>query len=666
MQDDSSLNTDTNIVVGQDAYNKVVSSWNWIRRLAEEDKFNDDYILAISDTKTIGIMPVAEVLMCLVNTTEEDYKRLALPQPSSELIAKVTNKLLKTYETHKFSGVPYVRSVDPKLAPPFTDAVCYMAAALSSILKIKELDLKSDLKENCKDLLITCLDWLLQAAITADDKWENMECMKGVKGTGWSWSSPMEIAKDDELKIAFEKYLPPQTYFTSQVIITLQEIFYDHYDLVEGKGKVENTFQAIVNAKSFLLTSIISDTITGENGWGDYRYDETPGASNTTHMKPYALLSQETVQSLQDMSLYPLESLSYVRYYLSYQYTPVNDKIKKKFPKLYDEYELLSDKDLQNLNKVFQKSLAFLIDKKILEKPCSIQIPEPLNLGKGQAGFFKSQQEDQKSYYVDGTVAYNCINALSWYARFFTLDENIKNRWDKNKVKIVERILNNAFKKEGFVHSGSDKEGDPFVPSIYATRTAISSLLAWGVFAPGDSTQSFQNFTEVRELVRKLHHLVEPISQANTAEPSTLSFSKNEIEQLLDLPFIIGLTIPILKNEKKWQGNCQVLFNLNEIKEKLDIQTLLDINGKTFLKVLSTILTSSDKDQIKNVIGEFTKQIYLITPLKSFLIENVDKLAQLDFKGRIDTISSIPNLLLKTLEELGIDEKEVKDLYEPK
>jgi len=237
MVNDTNSIIDPQLKTRIDAYNRVVSAWNWIRRLAEKDKYYDEYILAIFTTKEVGVMPIAEILMCLVNTKEEDYQRLGLPKPSPDIIVKVTNKLLHTYEIKKFSGIPYLRSPDPKLDPPFTDAVCYTAGALSSILKLKELSLNNGLRKKCKNLLITCLDWLLQAGINAE-KWKDVECMKTVRGAGWSWSSPIEIAKDEKFKNAFGKYLPPQTYFTSQVLTTLQEIFFDHYNQVEEKNKL--------------------------------------------------------------------------------------------------------------------------------------------------------------------------------------------------------------------------------------------------------------------------------------------------------------------------------------------------------------------------------------------------------------------------------------------
>lgn len=663
MVNESNFLKDSHMAIRIDAYDKVISAWKWIHKLAEEDKYYDEYTLAVSGTKDMGVMPIAEMLMCLVNTVEEDYQRLGLPQPNHDLIEKLTKKLLETYEKHNFSGIPYLYSHDSNLNPPFTDAVCYTAGALSSLLKIKELDLTPELKEKCKDLLHTCLEWLLQAAIQADN-WSDIKCMEKVKGAGWSWSSPIEIRKDNKLNDVFGEKLPPQTYFTSQVFITLQEILYDHYDLVKEHGKVENTFQTIVNTKLFLLTSII-ERITGGIGWGNYLYDKTEGAKNICDIPPYILLDQDEILPMRDMSLYLLESLSYVRYYLSFQYAKVNDKIKKEFPDLYNKYEFFSDEEMKNLSKVFQASLDYILDVKILKNPCSIQIPEPLNLAKGQSGYFQSQQEAEKSYYIDGTVAYNCLNALSWYAKFFALDEKIEIHWEKNKVKIVKRILDEAFKEQSFAHCGSGRPEDPFVPSIYATRAAIASLLGWGLKAPVGTTQVAQISPEVCELVRKLYHLVEPISQVHPVKESPPSFSKEDIQPLLNFSYLIGLIIPVLKDQKKWQENLPVLFDPQKIKKGIDPQTLININGRAFLKVLSTLLTSNDKDAIKRKIDNFTEQIYLIKPLKSFLQENAERFAEMNLKERISTFKAISNSLLDTFEKAGVSEQHINDLYKP-
>ena len=356
----------------KEAYVAVTRAYKWIHSLARAEEFSDEYTRRIGTRGEDGAMPVAELLMCLMTTTESKYVDLNLPQPETPVVNRTTEILLDRVDKYGFSGVPYVvrpDDADIPVDPPFTDAVCYVAGALTPVLKSTMLDER--LATRCKDVLLDCVRWLLAASVSPPEGKDH----SGLQGRGWSWSSPAEIAREPALAVAFSNQLPPQTYFTSQVLTTLHEVLFEQFDLletqIEGESLICSVFEAVADAKSFLLSSILVESTAG---WIDFPYaPESDSPYTELPSQRYALEGE--LSPRREMAFYPIEALAYVRFYTSY--TRVTDYLTRNQPAIYARYSEFDESSSDKLEAAFIHGAFLLKQKKLSDQACQIQLPLP-------------------------------------------------------------------------------------------------------------------------------------------------------------------------------------------------------------------------------------------------------------------------------------------------
>jgi len=556
------------------AYKRVVDSWRWVEELASADSFTDDYLCSLSADGENGPMPCAEVLMCLLNTTETSYKQLDLPQPSVELIETVFDRLSQRVETLGFSGAPYVSlPVGSPPPPEFTDSVCYLAGAATRLLATGLL-VDSKRRKRAENLGLRCLDWLLNARISSE--------LDGKQWHAWSWSSP-----SGDLPERFRKQLPPQTYFTSQVMITLLELLFDNYSLVSDR--VGRVLESIMGAKRFLLATIApypkDDT---RCGWVDFdeeiarRCGATEISSYSKHEKPGARVPDPA------LTLYPLEALSYIRYYMREPgYQETRWRLKQAVGGELDGLSDFTTTEDDSLDKAFAFGLSLVEEASVFELPCEIQIPEPFNLKREEDGvFFKKEKNASKSLYMDGTVGYNLLNALNFYVRYAEEDAGNTvafSAWRQVEVEFASHLLDSGFSGKAFTHASTFAR--PAV--IYATRTAVASFLSWGVSPTASGLGGLDD--GVRRKIEELHALICDVHSQEGAqkEEQVVALTSRSI---MCLGFLIGIVAGRLRGIKDTSPDFAEYYDLAENKEQFSYQTALRTNGRDLLERMGTVV----------------------------------------------------------------------------
>jgi hypothetical protein len=616
--------------VQQEAYDCVSKAANWIIKMAKQEKYTDEYIDVITQNKNPdkGVMPVAEIIMCLTNLMEKDYKTLGIPQPDSELLNKQIRNLLQRYENDGFSGFPYFRVINPNPDPPFTDAVCFTAAAINQALGNDKFD--NSLSDKCETLLLECLEWLFDAAIYTSDKKEN--------NIAWGWSSTKAIDKDPNLKKYFSGYLPPQTYFTANVVTTLLEILFDNHKLLEKKGLIGKILTAIVGGKNYLLTSL-----SEIGGWYDIKQ---MGKENwSPSMKPYQNLVDDYI------SLYPLETLSYIWYYKQIpKYGKIRSDISTANPELLESLWEFEVSTKNKLDLVFYKSIEITEIDDPQQLQAKIQVPTQFN---------KTSKAD-KNYYFDGTVIYNSLNSLNFYIDWSNIIKGeAYDQWENNHIKLVKTILEKAFDGEGFLHCGDGSSNNPVTRSIYATRTAIACLLSFGVKPP--LIVQLEMSDEVKEFTEKLFHLMEKyVSDSSIGNlqyvdkvTNSAKFQINDLINLMKIAFSIGLLLKRLKESQS------ISFpNLYDPGSIPPGTIPVKVNSSILFSALSRIVKGSEEEIIEEATN-MLKQRGLFLPISTVFQSVIEKkIAKQEILNEI--IKELDNIIY-TDKNLG----PIKDLYAP-
>lgn len=587
------------------AYKEVQKASSWILELAKKQHYYDEYTKRLDASAQKFVMPIAEMLMCLTNCLEEKYQYLGLPLADKALLTKITTDLIEAIDAHGFSGRPYLVPTDISIKkdPSFTDAVTFTVGALVNVMKANILD--ENMVSKCEDLLIDCIDWLLEAKIAFP---------KGspFNGCGWSWTSPAEMAGNPELT-KFKHYLPPQTYFTSNVMISLCEALFDRFKLLEDKQKTKGVLECIVEAKKFFLTTLFADLVDTNKGWTDYRV-------GFSEMKPY---EEDIEQASWVFSSYGLEPLTYIRYYFS-KYGEVVSTLQKNYPDLFEQFQHFSNDDIKKLNQIFVQCINEAKRPKVFRRSCTIQVPNQFN-----------QYENGKSYYIDGTVGYNLLNTINFYLDYFPRDKEAEKEWRNAEFKLAKTLIENSFKENAFTHC-STKES---IEAIYATRTAIATFLSWGLMPPKRPMQE-EISTEIKDQIAKLYNMVFGVPSDKKAAQTNINIEKDVINKLLQIGYIIGVSAAYLYKNVDIKNNpwFVMLFDPND---KITSRDVMQSNGKEMLHVFTEIINGTREDVTKEIEAIF-KLKCLTLEYKEF-IKNMQSGSEfsIDIKARIETLLKI-------------------------
>lgn len=614
------------------AFEKVRTAWMWIEKRAKKSEYQDSYTSGL--TPTYGVMPIAEVLMCLTNTLETKYVRQGLPTADKETLNLVIRNLLDVFEQHGFSGLPYVYHPDPNAkVPEFTDAVCYVAGALVRLLPIKDLQITG--REKCTELLKTCADWLLDARIEVP--------IAGSKiGHAWSWTKPTRGENKP-----FGEQTPPQTYFTTQVMITLCELLFDYYDCVANKS--DQIFETLLGAKRFLLGTVAKERgKEGQGaGWCDFSLDVAKAAGFAA-MEPYcrhAKLDYEEDAPRPQITLYPLEALSYIAFYgKEPSYLTTRRRLEKSLGEKVDEFFDFTKDQRLLLNDAFSLSLRLAHDKKILSRPCEIQIPEPLNGNDPNGGYLSKEGTGQMSHYLDGTVAFNVLNALNFYIRYFEEDETNRanfQEWRNLEIDFVDMILEESFTGNAFKHSTPVRTKSAQKEVIYATRSAIASLLSWGV-AP-----SLEVSQELRSLVHRLYALVEgqePVPTAVRDIDGSSEVLNDTVQVLVRVAFVFGQNLARLidmpEKATGWNKWLDLDAKVEGRKADIDKGAIARINGKELTQNVSKLL-AGDQSDVESVLRWMEQSTFLVKVYREAFLERRKALLAADAGSRIQLVQAI-------------------------
>jgi len=606
------------------AFRKIELAADWMLGLARSGHYWDDYTKSLGGTEERDLMPVAEVVMCLTNLRE--YAERGVPQPPDDLIANVVGDLLVLCGEKGFSGVPYLISLE-KPDPPFTDAVSFAAGALTGVLSRSLV--RGDLKNRCLEQLMDCVNWLLRAEVSIPED-------LGLKGAGWSWSSPAEIENNKTHRRKFGRKLPPQTYFTSTVFTTLCEVLFDLHPEVERLQLEEPIFRAVVQAKDFLLSTLFEENRFA--GWADFGGgldNDREKIQKLTDLEVPAWESQGTgvIVPMGEVTLYGLEPMSYCKYYTeSDQYSGVVRKLNKKFPALMAGLRDFSDEVIERLSEAFSSSLFLLKAQEIVRKSCQIQVPKPLN-----------EREGQKfCYYVDGTVGLNVLNVLNFFSKGFPSERDSIQEWRSKELWLVSELVNKSFKDRSFAHCGNPAAGEVFEPAIYATRTAIATLLSWGAQKHQRAREPISN--EVRETIGRLYQLAFPGGRAGGKH----HVDEMDPGQLLDIGYAIGLLLYRIREIDKL-GKKELIVDISTPADK---QTLYRENGRKLISSMKTLL-DSEPDEVRELIDRLSGQRALARPYRDFLSDNKKGLESEEISDRVSTLYGLIDLIKSAVAEAG-------------
>ena len=593
-----------------------------MKELATSGTFLDDYTEGLpGGSAEVGTMPVAEVLMCLVNTLEPKYQQLGLPQVSPEVLEGLVAQLLSAFERHRFAGVPYLWCPGTNTQPAFTDAVCYLTGVLVRVLGA---DILSDQRrKQCEELLGKCVDWLIEARIQVSPP-------DGSKrsAVAWAWTSPKDLARlPEKWRLHFADKIFPQTYFSTQVMVSLCEALFELQ--VVSTAKAAQIFEAVICGKRFLLDSIQEVKLEGHRqyGWPDF-LEESAAKCGATGIEPYwRHRKQKKVRP--DITLYALEALSYLSYYSR---EPSYQAVRGKLRPLVDLAELdsFTQDERRKTDGAFALALDLLRDatEEPFEKPCKLQIPEPLNLKDDKQGLLASGGESENySEYEDGTVPYNILNGLNFYLRYAEQsDENALDFefWRAQEVDFVNSLLERGFTGRAFVHASSFEKKRKEV--IYATRTAVASLLSWGVARPASEGAGALSPKLVR-LIQDLYGFVAQSSgTSDLTERPEATFSPTQVRALLELGFSIGVYAA-----KLYGMPTRDLEALKEIFDlsgevKFDKQTAVKSNGVGLLRRLQGLL-AADKLEVERELDKLSSAPHLSVLYKRFFQNHRDALS---------------------------------------
>jgi hypothetical protein len=620
--------SDVVLNVRREAYKKVVSAWDWLREKAEKQDYLDEYTQSLCIGGKHGVMPIAEMVMCLLNPTEPSYRQLGLATPEGSLINKMTEQLLRVHGDRGVDGAPYLRTPSGERRIEFTDAACYLSGALVKLIDYDELD--DGLKENCQRVFLETIDWLNQARIRVPAPGtKNDGGKESTEVFGWSWSSPEEAKRH-----SLEGWLPPQTYFTSQVMTTLSEAVFDVQELLD-KEKLQETMRSIVGAKRFLLLTLKEQRPAKQfAGWPDFD-PELATAVGATTIQPYSTLSGSLEYSPR-MTLYGLEALTYVFYYLrTSAYIDARATLKSDSPALYSAYQDFSSDDLRRLDKAFCHAASLVEEANIFDIPVRIQVAEPLNLDEGQESAIRGKNTNLlESMYIDGTAMYNLLNTLNFYLRF--AEATGENRefieiWRSEEYNFVSNICEKCHSGRSFTHAAK-LEDRPEV--VYATRTAVASLLSWGV------SPSVNVPPTVQRLVGELYELVclseEPKTLSDVDRPS---LSHAVLKDVAEMGFIVGVFAMKLWETRHDASDLPEYFDMGS-KPSGGKQEVVKTNGLGLLARLSFILCGDEKT-VREELAVLRSSPHLSRPYKRLVGELPDNLGGMGLEGRIREVRKV-------------------------
>jgi hypothetical protein len=537
--------------------------------------------------------------------------------------------LLDVHRRLGFSGLPYIRHPDQDAQLPFTDAVCYTAGALIRLLSSPDAHVEQ--RDECTRVLKEAIAWLLNAGQRARGR-------HGEELVGWSWTSP-EAARSTE----FEGKTPAQTYFTTQVLTTLCEALFDCFPVFESEAR--GILGAIVGAKRFLLGSML-DARHGEvevSGWCDF-HTRLARDMGQTAMESYAKheRDQNEEEPRADITLYGLESLSYLRYYAREgEYRETRARLLEAAGVDSASLGAYTDEEASRLDRAFAFCLELAKNREqFFDFPCEIQVPEPLNLGPGEKGLLESRGRGRKSVYRDGTVAYNVLNALNYHALYMDVkvdNQTLLTTWRDEELALVGDILERGFSGRAFTHATTFQRPEV----IYATRTAVSSFLSWGVSPPAAAVDG-----RVRALVEELSKAVGcgvPLPRQDSAAVAEW-LGPEESEALLRFGFIIGVYVAMLRTGRKDTRMLAEHLDLQQTGD-LDFGAFLRTNGMYLLRRVARMLAASTTEAAEE-IDKATSSTLLVKQLKRSLEKSRAEMLTPSSKGRVASLKTLSEDLI--------------------
>lgn len=521
------------------AFNAVKASAEWIAERVRTGDYTDEYIAQITadNPERTGAMPVAECLMSLLNIAEREYQELGIFQIENDLLLNGIEDLINAVDESAFSGWPYLQIDAPDEDVAFTDCVNYVLGAIVRVFRTDGLPgaLSEAQRNRLLEIGKSCLDWLLENQVVFDI--EDQE-----RGTitvgGWRWSD-IETAADDNIQI----------FFTTQSTTSLLEVFFEAPELAAKRE--DQVLESIVHAKNYICYSIIEPDSPHNVGWVNIHCAMQPGKTDNI----------ENSNGDNYVSLYPLECLSYIRLYgLGESYRSIHRKFRRKNQKLWSSFMALDtviESGIENFKDRFISKIKLKGDniesddkqnkadkettKKIIMKNAALDFNLP--------DYANSHQNNK---YVDGTVIFNIINSLQFSFKQFGFSEegNYSGNREPTLLRWASGVIEYLFSENCFQHieelNGDDKK--VHLNSIYATRTAISTLLSLGIERPEVTEQTIPA-GELRDLVKRLASLlnIERAPEAMASEAPRLN--KERVHLLLLAGVSIGLLVGELGND---------------------------------------------------------------------------------------------------------------------
>lgn len=521
------------------AFNAVKASAEWIAERIRTGDYKDEYIALITEGKPgrTGAMPVAECLMSLLNIAEPAYQHLGIFRTENDLLLKGVDDLVKAVDESAFSGWPYLQIDAAEDDAAFTDCVNYVLGAIVRVFRTDGLPgaLSETQRSRLLEIGKTCIDWLLENQIVFDIKDQE-------KGTvtvgGWRWSD-IETAADDNIQI----------FFTTQSATSLLEVFFEAPNLAAKRE--DQVLEAIVQAKNYICHSIIEPDSPHNVGWVNIHCRMQPGKTDNI----------ENANGDNYVSLYPLECLSYIRLYgLGESYRSIHRRFRRKNQKLWSSFMALDsviESGIENykdrfISKIKLKGDSIESDEK--QSKADKETTKKIIMENAALDFnlpdYANIHQDNK--YVDGTIIFNIINSLQFSFKQFGFSEegNYSGNREPTLLRWASGVIEHLFSDNCFQHI-QEEDGDDkkiHLNSIYATRTAISTLLSLGIERPEVAGQTIPT-GELQDLVRRLASLLNTEGAPETTGSEAPQLNKERVHLLLLAGVSIGLLVGELGNE---------------------------------------------------------------------------------------------------------------------
>lgn len=590
----------------------IGESVEWIKSCIVEKQYFDDYLLFLTkdETSQPPIMAIAECLMVIMNLREPDYREFEFSNVSMDIINKNIHDLIEALDGNIFSGWPYIRFEDMKADVDFTDCVNYVLGAITRVYRTKEVVSAVDkgTKEQLFMLGQRCLDWLLDNQVCFDftDNDKNVHRLGG-----WRWAS---------IKNSKNEYV--QTYFTTQALTTLLEALFEAPLLV--RNREEEILKRIVRAKRFIECSIIKPEQEAAAGWVDVHEGVQP---ETTYI-PEATGDE-------NISLYALEVLSYVKYYTTDSvFRHKQSNLQKLSKTLWDELSNIDETVTIGIDNIVQRTQGGLsseaddvenfadksenywlgINKhanKTIKSmsACRISVPSFVNTTSGGA-------------YIDGAVPFNKLNAILYSFEQFGLNSQnyLTTKRPQMLLRLSAAILRVLYRDNCFQHLDRLDNKAIRYSAIYSTRSAISTFLSLGI--KPRQTSSDLPIEKLQKLAAEFSHLLN-VETDQVADDAVLS------QERIRLLFVMGASIGLLMGhlgdvnrfaaDPKLKNADAPKLRIPDQMAKFDVRSAIEANIKG-VSVLVEALYGQSFEDLEKATQNVAKNPFTFENIRTWLI----------------------------------------------